>query len=686
MKQRLGWCLSAAMLLPFLLAFGCSPSARPSNDAANSANLSGAVDEQAAASSGESTATPTGVADSVKPSSATSPGSAAVEVKDDTPFKLGDLIKDFTPPTLVELDQQADWQDRPVVDSLKVVREEQAKVPPTVTAAEALQLKNDSPANNEKIRDALGRVPQQDSEANFTAEINRHAYGDVNSTNPILSSSVVESDINSLIAFGLFSFDAKMNPFAASETVVSWQSSADRMYDKVVMRKDLTWSDGKPITAHDVVFSFRAIMTSKIPVPAQRSGTEKLKWVEAYDDQTLVFFHQEPLAVNDWNLNFSVIPKHIYEPQVAKDPTLTNDPYFVELENNPVTGGAYTIESRTRGQEIVLKSRESWYLHEGKQVRDRPFFQRIRFRIRPDEAVSLLALKAGDIDEMQLSPSVWTTQTVDSEFYSKNTKAYGTEWTEFHFLWNLKDPLFSDRRVRQAMSYAMDYEELFQTLRLGLDEPCNGVFHPTAKWYPKTPLPFYKQDLDRAEQLLDEAGWIDSDGDGVRDKTIDGKKIPFEFSLLVTPKQDRVDICTLLHQSLDQIQVKCNVTKLEFPVLIDRMQKRNFQAAFGGWGTGTDPYTLENIFKTDQQRNYANYSNPRVDELFELGMKEVDEAKRIAIYQEIHKLLYEDQPYTWLFYQSSFYGFSKELRGYGFSPRGPFHYGPGFGSIWKPAL
>jgi len=83
------------------------------------------------------------------------------------------------------------------------------------------------------------------------------------------------------------------------------------MYDKVVMRDDLTWSDGKPITAHDVAFSFQVIMSEQVPVPAMRSGTDKLKWVEAYDDHTLVFFHKEPLAINTWNVNFGIIPKHI---------------------------------------------------------------------------------------------------------------------------------------------------------------------------------------------------------------------------------------------------------------------------------------------------------------------------------------------------------------------------------------
>lgn len=600
------------------------------------------------------------------------------------PFKFGDLIEPFTPPTLAELDAKAEWIDRPVVDAVKVEREAQAKNPPKETVADALKLKNNNPQDNEKIVDALGRLPIDDATVNWDAEINRHFAGDVNSTNPILASSVFESDVLGMIGMGLFSFDAKFNAFASADTVTSWQTSKDRLYDKVVMRKDLTWSDGKPITAHDVVFSFKTIMTEAVPVHAQRSGVDKLRWVEAYDDHTLVFFQKKPYATNDWNLNFPVIPQHIYEPHLAEDPTLVNLRYFVDLENKPISGGPYNLKSRTRGQEMVFERREDYYMHEGKQVRDKPYFKTIRVRIRPDNSVALLALKAGDIDEMILNPEQWQTQTNDDHYYANNTKASGLEWLEFHFLWNNKSPLFEDVRVRKAMSYAMDYKELIEKLRYGLDEQCNGVFHPTSRWAPKTPLPFYKQDLAKAAELLDEAGWTDSDGDGLRDKMIDGKKVNFEFTMLTTNRQDRIDICTLMKECLDQLQIRCNVKALEFPAVIEKMTNHDFQAAFGGWGTGTDPYTLDNIFKTGELRNYVSYSNKRVDELLEEGMLELDPEKREAIYAEIDTILYEDQPYTWLFYQNSFYGFNKDLRGYQFSPRGPYHYSPGFSSIWKP--
>ena len=300
-----------------------------------------------------------------------------------------------------------------------------------------------------------------------------------------------------------------------------------------MIRDDLVWSDGKPITAHDVEFSFKVIMSSTVPVPAVRSGTDQIRWIKAYDDHTLVFFHKDALATNIWNLNFPVIPKHIYEKSIAEDPTLQDSPYHVKLENDPVVGGPYRITRRIRGQEIVLTRREDYYMHNGRQVRDKPYFKEVRFRIIPDPTVALLALKKGEIDEMILRPEQWQTQTDSDDFYRLNTKAFGLEWVYFYFCWNTDTPFFSDARVRKAMSYSFNYREMLDKLLYGLYEPCNGVFHQTSPWAPaKGVLKPYKQDLDKAEELLDEAGWTDSDGDGVRDKMIGGRRVKFEFRII----------------------------------------------------------------------------------------------------------------------------------------------------------
>src|SRR5690606_3133716 len=143
--------------------------------------------------------------------------------------------------------------------------------------------------------------------------------------------------------------------------------------------------------------------------------------------------------------------------------------------------------------------------------------------------------------------------------------------------------------------------------------------------------------------------------------------------------------CELLKSNLDQIGVLCHVKPTEFTVLQEKSRKHEFHAMFAGWGTGADPSTSKNLWKTGEGRNFVNYSNPEVDKLFELGEREFDREKRGEVYGKIASQLWEDQPYTWLFNMSSFYGFNKDLRGYRFSPRGPYTYDPGLSAVWKPA-
>jgi peptide/nickel transport system substrate-binding protein len=595
-------------------------------------------------------------------------------------------LQPFDAPKLADLDAKAEWVDMPVEDGLQLLQALLAKSKPAITTTAALALKNDSDKANAEILDALGRLPASDAEVDYEATITRFMKADVKSTNPIMFNSVEEGDVGSLTSFGLFSFDWNMTPFAVKEFVKSWQVSKDRMFDKVVLRDDAVWSDGKPITAHDVVFSFKTILDTRVPVPAVRSQTDELRWVEAYDDYTLVFFHKESSPTNVWKVNFPVIPKHVYEKSMADDYTLQDSDYHVQLENNPVVGGAYKITKRDRGQEIVLERREDYYTYQGKQVRDKPYFKTVRFRITTDPNVALLALKKGDLDEMLLMPEQWVQQTGGDDFYQQCTKVKGVEWVYFYFGWNMNEPsapFFKELKVRQAMGYAFNHEEMLKTLCYGLYEPCAGIFYPDAWMAPQPALKPYYHDVSKAEKLLDEAGWKDSDGDGIRDKEIDGKVVPFEFTILCSTVPQRVDICKLLSRNLEEIGVKCNVRPLEATVLSDALIKHKYQANFGGWGTGADPSTIKNIWKTGEGRNFNQYSNADVDRLLKEAEMEFDRAKQAKLYGEIDQKIYADQPVTFLYYQNSFYGFNKRLRGYKFSPRGPYHYSPGFGSVYK---
>ena len=594
-------------------------------------------------------------------------------------------LEPYDPPPLEQLIAEHEWIDQPIRDGYEDFRKKQESEPRLVTDAAALQMKNQSPEDNEKILSALGKLPTDESQVDFDAVILRRTGADMRSTNPLMGSSTTEFEFAGLTGIGLISWDWNFEPFAPRDIVASWQVSSDYMVDKFVLRDDLTWSDGEPVTAHDFEFSFQAIMNPKVPASAMRTGTDQLRWVQAYDDHTLAIFHKQKSVTRKANISFPILPAHIYEQSIEGDPTMQATDYHLKYELNPVTSGAYELVQHRRGQEIVLASRESYYMYNGKQVRERPHFKEIRIQIIEDPNTALLALNSGAIDESPLSAEQWTTQTNGADFYERNTKVYGLEWVDFEFCWNCKTDFFSDVRVRKAMSYAFDYDEMLQKIFYGLYEPCNGVFHSTAKFASAKPQP-YKQDLDKAEDLLDAAGWVDSDNDGLRDKMINGRRVPFRFSILVANLPERISVCELLKQNLMQIGVECSVRPLEFTVLQQKTNDHDFQASMGGWGTGTDPSTLKNIYGSGEGRNFGNYSNSEVDRLFDEGEKEFDETKRWAIYARIHEILFEDQPCTWLFFRSSFYGFDKKLRGYNFSPRGPYGVDPGFSSLWVPAV
>ncbi len=602
---------------------------------------------------------------------------------EEEPIDVFEPLEPYDPPLLAEIDAKAGWVDQRVADMRQVLRDRLKEHPPLVDAAEAMKLRNNGEEDNAAIYSVIRQLPASEDEVDYDATFVHWAGGEAKSLNPLMINLEGEMELLALTGLQLLSFDADFKPFAPAWAVKSWQTSADHMMDKFVLRDDVTWSDGKPLTAHDVEFAFQTAMSPRIPVPALRSNLQHLRWVEAYDDHTVVMFHKEPMASWTETIQFPIIPKHIYEESLRDDPTMVESDYHLKYDRQPVTCGPFEYASRTRGQETVIRRRESWYMHNGKQVRDKPYLKEIRIKVIVDPNTALLALKAGEVDDVRLTPEQWITQSEGDDFYEKNTKVNGSEWTEYHIIWNCQTPQFSDKRVRQAMAYAFDMQEMISNILYDLVLPGHGMFHPEA-WMASKNIKPMTQDLDKAEELLDEAGWVDSDGDGVRDKEIGGRSVPLEFTLLTYEQPQAIKACTLLKNNLEQIGVVCHVKPTEFTVKNQMGLEHKFQAMMAGWGTGTDPSTLDNGYKTGQGRNFGQYSNPRVDELFEQGQREYDRDKRAAIYAELSEVLFDDQPVMWLFHRKSLFGLNKKVRGFNFSPRDPYGVEPGFHAIWIP--
>src|SRR4051794_39810221 len=281
-------------------------------------------------------------------------GSSSAEAapKSDKPFQLGNQIEKFDPPSLVDLDKTAQWVNRPVLSGADELRKAQESAGPApVSVKDALALRNNFPTSsdaNEKILKTLGRLaPADGAGVNYDETFIRHAQGDLKSSNPVFISSQSEFDYHSLTGLNtgsLISYDRDIKYFASKDSIVSWQTSKDRLIDKIVLRDDLTWSDGKPLTAHDYEFLYQVVMSDGVPVMALRQNLIQVKYVKAYNDHTLVVFFKEPFASNtDTLANFPCLPKHIYENSIAEDPLMARSGFHTNLEDHPVVSGPYEL-------------------------------------------------------------------------------------------------------------------------------------------------------------------------------------------------------------------------------------------------------------------------------------------------------------------------------------------------------
>ena len=498
---------------------------------------------------------------------------------------------------------------------------------------------------------------------------------------PFFVSSMYEFTVVDTLYTGLFTFDRDLAWRPNEEIVESFEESPDHTVFTVRMKPGFTWQDGVPLTAHDVVFSWQQILDPQVPCQTQKPSTEPIKECVALDDRTVKFVQPEALATARWNLLFPIIPRHIFEKEKARHPDLKTGAYYNRQARQPVGSGAYRLVEWKENDRIVV---ERWEDYRGKK----PYFKRIVFRIIPDRNVAFLSFEKQNVDCIaRLAPQQFALETNTDSFRRVGYKGWGTQWAFAYIGYNMdgSNPFFTDRRVRYAMTHAMNIPLILEKVWYNLAPQCRGDYHPDA-WMYNPDIKLLEYDPAKSAALLDEAGWQVDPKDGWRYKEIDGRKVRFEFTLLMSQGSATAPrVAAIFQEDLKRLGVEMRTRVMEWAAFLEKVQQHEFQAETAGWGTGTDPDTGWNLWRTDQYetgRNYGGYSNPRVDELFELGRKEFDFEKRRAIYQEIHRILYEDQPYTWLWNEPILAAFNRRIQGVQFSPRGVFNFNPSFTEWW----
>jgi peptide/nickel transport system substrate-binding protein len=507
----------------------------------------------------------------------------------------------------------------------------------------------------------------------------RRLAGEPNTLNPIYSSSTYDMEVTSLLFDGLINISIDLQPEINKAACDSYTISEDKRVYTYYLNHEAHWQDGYPVTSEDYRFNYDVIMDPKNRAVAARSSLMEIEKVETPNDYTLRVTMKEPIATGIWKSSLGALPKHYFDAE-KKEVEARGEKYEIrdsKFNREPIGNGPYRFVSWDAGASIVV---ERWDGYNGKK----PYIRKFIHKIIPDDNVALNALKAGEIDEMQGTAEQYINMTNTPEFTDRAIKRKVDTWNSGHVGWNMdgSNPFFTDIRVRQAMTMAVDIDAIIKNIYYGLRRPALGIFHYN-HWCYNPDIKRLPYDPQQARELLTEAGWVDTNNDGTRDK--DGQEFKFEF--LCPQSESAVEIATILKNYWEKIGVNADLRTLEWATFMQRVQSHDFQAELSGWGAGVDPDFSYNVWHSSQYatgRNYGGYKNATVDSLFEAGRREFDREKRKEIYQEISKLIYEDQPYVFLTFRSFLYFQSKRLMGVKISPRGPYLFNPGMLDWWIP--
>ena len=416
------------------------------------------------------------------------------------------------------------------------------------------------------------------------------------------------------------------------ELAESWIISPDQKTITFKLKPNLKWADGKPLTSQDVLFTWKLVTDEKTRSP-YASDYQLVKQAEAPDAQTFSVTYENAYApaLDSWS-GLQILPKHLLEKQ---------DIHTTAFARKPVGSHYYQLDSWSHGENLKLSRNPTSVLGPAN-------IDKLVTRIIPDNSAQFLELMADNIDSMGLDPIKYSRIIPARPELQKKLALYkelGNSYTYMGF--NLKHKPFDDVRVRKAINYAIDKQEIIDGVYLGLGINIASPYKPGTRWSNPELKP-YPYDVAKAKALLKEAGFVDSDGDGIVER--DGK--PFAFEIITNQNKEREKSAVLIQRRLKDVGIDVQIRAIEWASFISRFIKTgDFDVVVLGWGLGLDPDQF-NIWHSSQnqpgQFNFINYNNPKIDALLEQGRLELNPDKRMKIYHEFAKELLEDSPIVYL--------------------------------------
>ncbi len=455
------------------------------------------------------------------------------------------------------------------------------------------------------------------------------SIGEPSNLIPYLASDSASAEVAGLLYTSPLEYDKDFNivKCAAEE----WEVLEGGLFMRFRLKEGLVWQDGHPLTADDVTFTYKLMTDPKTPT-AYAADFLNVKEYRQTGPLSFEVRYDAPYARAAITWMHPILPKHILEHENIAS---------TRYARNPVGAGPFKLKSWEPGSRIVLEANDRYF-------KGRPYLDEIIYRIIPDSTTMFLEARAGKLDFTGLSPQQYLRQT-SGEWWDRNWRKYKYLASGYTYLGlNQKSPFFKDKRVRQALSFAIDREGIIKGALLGMGEPAFGPYKP-GTWVYNTSLKAYDYDPERARRLLAEAGWTPGK-DGILEK--DG--LPFEFTILVNQgNNERIKVAVILQQMFRAVGVKVAIRTVEWAAFLKEfVDTRKFDALILAWNILDDPDICDVWHSSaiaGNGLNFVSFSNEEVDRLLEKGRASADREERKAVYDRFQEILHEEQPYLFLY-------------------------------------
>ena len=473
---------------------------------------------------------------------------------------------------------------------------------------------------------------------------------------------------------GLWSFDPDNQPVpeiaVEIPTTENGGMSADGLVLTVKLRDDVVWSDGEPVTAKDFVFTYEMYMADSNIVASRYPYEDYVASVEAPDDQTVVVNFKEPFAA--WLTEVfknGVLPEHVLQPVFEADGTLDNAAW----NTAPTVGvGPFVFKEWETDSHIIFEANPNWI--------NPPKLQQIFIRMA-DDAAQEVSILAGDTDIgsfLDWSQADAINNSGKAKFVTQPS-GYDEGWF-LNFDPATAHPAMLDVNVRKAIVLATDREQITKDLLGGLTVPVATFWDSTPPFADPSLTP-YPYDPEEAKRLLDEAGWVDSNGDGTRDK--DGKELVLRY--IANQRQLRKDVQAVVQQMWAQVGITAELVNYGddyFNGYADGGPQATGQydiAEYSSVGSFPDPEASVNwlcseVVSADNPDggNWQGYCNPDLDALFDQQATETDPEARKQLYYQIGKIMFDEVVWVGMWKDPDLWSVSNRLQGVRLSGATPF--------------